>query len=55
MVKSVSDLLPILETFPDEQLMTISYSIILWYVDIANYLVTEQMPDLWTKKELFRS
>jgi len=41
----------ITEIFSDEQLMSVSPSTVLWYADILNYLVTEQMPDLWTKEE----
>jgi len=50
-VESSSDSLHILETFSDEQLMSISHSTVSWYADIVNYLVTEQMPDFWTKQE----
>ena len=50
-VKSVSDTLPVLETFPDEQLISVSPSTVLWYADIVNYLVTEQMPASLTKQE----
>ena len=32
--------LPILETFPDEQLMSVSHAEIPWYADIVNCLVT---------------
>ena len=46
--------LPILETFPDEQLMSVSHAEIPWYADIVNYLVTEQMPSSWTKQEKCR-
>ena len=51
MVKLLSDSLPFLETFPDEHLMSISFSTVPWYADIVNYLFTKQMPDLWTKQE----
>jgi len=53
-VESMSDLQSVLETFTDEQLMFISSSTVLWYVDIVNYLVMEQMPDSWTKQERLR-
>jgi len=53
-VESVSNSLPVLETFPDEQLMSVSSSIVSWYADIVNYLVTEQMPNSWTKQERLR-
>jgi len=49
-VESASDSLPpVLEIFQDEQLMSFSPSTVLWYADIINYLVTEQMLDSWTK------
>ncbi|KAM2027556.1 hypothetical protein ACFX1T_019832 [Malus domestica] len=35
--------LPILETFPDEQLLSLEVSE-PWYVDLVNYLVTKQVP-----------
>ena len=35
-VESVSHSLPVLETFPDEQLMSVSPSTISWYTDIVN-------------------
>jgi len=40
-VESVSDSLPVLETFSDEQLISVSSSTVPWYVDIVNYLITE--------------
>jgi len=40
-VEFVSDSLPVLDTFPDEQLLSVSSSIVSWYADIVNYLVTE--------------
>ncbi|XXG80026.1 hypothetical protein AAC387_Pa09g0980 [Persea americana] len=45
---------PFLETFPDEQLMSVSHVEIPWYADIVNYLVTEQMPSSWIKQEKCR-
>ena len=48
-VKHTNDSLPILEYFPDEQLLHVSQR--PWYVDIANYLVTNQMPSHWTKQD----
>ena len=45
-VESSADSLPILETFPDDQLKSISHLTVPWYADIMNYLVMEQMPDL---------
>ena len=38
-VEYVSDSLPILETFPDDPLMSVSPSSVPWYADIMNYLV----------------
>ena len=48
-VESVSDSLSVIETFPNEQLMSVSPSTVPWYADILNYHVMEKMPDLWTK------
>jgi len=50
-VKSSSDLLPVLEIFPDEQLMSISHSTVPWYADLMNLHLTEQMPGSWSKQE----
>ncbi|MBE2321340.1 hypothetical protein DVA67_035825, partial [Solirubrobacter sp. CPCC 204708] len=41
-----ADTLPILETFPDEQLFALSNC--PWYADLVNYLVTEQVPTHWS-------
>jgi hypothetical protein len=41
--------LPILETFPDEQLFGVSSG--PWFADIVNYLVTGQLPSHWTPQE----
>jgi hypothetical protein len=38
------DVIPISETFPDEQLMHIAQNPAPWFADIVNYLVTGQMP-----------
>ena len=35
--------LPLNESFPDEQLMSVE--VLLWYADIVNYLVTGQLPE----------
>jgi hypothetical protein len=51
-VKSDYDSLPILESFPDEQLMHISK--LPWFADIVNYLVTDQMPSHWTRPDRFK-
>ncbi|KAM1482481.1 hypothetical protein ACFXTO_034785 [Malus domestica] len=42
------DSLPILETFPDEQLMSLEVSE-PWYADLVNYLVTKQVPSTLDK------
>jgi len=41
------DVLPIKDNFPDEQLFAISLA--PWYADIANYLVTGNLPTYWTQ------
>ncbi|XP_070667395.1 uncharacterized protein [Malus domestica] len=50
-----NDLVPISETFPDEQLFTIKSSVTHWYADYINYLVSDIMPpDLtWQQKTRF--
>jgi hypothetical protein len=45
------DVVPIVETFPDEQLMHISQISAPWFADIVNYLVTAQIPSHWTKQD----
>jgi hypothetical protein len=45
------DVVPIVETFLDEQLMHISEIPAPWFVDIVNYLVTAQIPSHWTKQD----
>ncbi|CAN6547062.1 unnamed protein product [Malus baccata var. baccata] len=42
------DSLPILETFPDEQLLSLKVSE-PWYADLINYLVTKQVPSTLDK------
>ncbi|CAN6581623.1 unnamed protein product [Malus baccata var. baccata] len=42
--------LPILETFPDEQLMSINVSE-PWYADLVNFLVTKRIPSTYTKHQ----
>ncbi|CAN6700765.1 unnamed protein product [Malus baccata var. baccata] len=42
--------LPILETFPDEQLMSIKVSE-PWYADLVNFLVTKRIPSTYTKHQ----
>ncbi|CAN6570929.1 unnamed protein product [Malus baccata var. baccata] len=44
------DVLPIPETFPDEQLMSIELSV-PWYADLVNYLVTKQVPSTLNKQQ----
>ena len=41
--------LPLNESFPDEQLMSVD--VLPWYADIVNYLVTGQLPEHWTKQD----
>ena len=53
LVEPIVGSLPTLETFPDEQFMSVSHVDIPWYADNVNYLVTEQMPSSWTKQEKF--
>jgi hypothetical protein len=42
------DIVPIAETFPDEQLMHITQIPAPWFANIVNYLVTNQIPSHWT-------
>ncbi|CAN6576790.1 unnamed protein product [Malus baccata var. baccata] len=42
--------LPILETFPDEQLLSIKVSA-PWYADIVNFLVTKRIPSTYTRHQ----
>jgi len=51
-VESSFDSIPILESFPDEQLFAIFQ--LSWFVDIVNYLATSQMPSRWTKQDMSR-
>jgi hypothetical protein len=41
---------PVEDKFPDENLFTIS-TFTLWYADVANYLVTEKMPQKLSPRE----
>jgi len=50
-VDFTEDVVPIAETFPDEQLMHISQTHAPWFADIVNYLVTNQMPSYWTRHD----
>nr|XP_011463572.1 PREDICTED: LOW QUALITY PROTEIN: uncharacterized protein LOC101311565 [Fragaria vesca subsp. vesca] len=51
-VESIEDPFPIIESFPDEQLMHVSH--LPWYADIVNYLVTGEMPSHWSKQDKSR-
>ena len=51
-VSSPSDSLPIRDSFPDEQLFSVSQS--PWYANIVNYLVTGRMPQHWGKQDRSR-
>ena len=42
--------LPISETFPDEQLLSIEVST-PWYADLVNFLVSKQIPSTYTKHQ----
>ncbi|KAM1381452.1 hypothetical protein ACFX2I_023052 [Malus domestica] len=42
--------LPILETFPDEQLLSIKVSE-PWYADLVNFLVTKRIPSTYTRHQ----
>jgi hypothetical protein len=48
---SLSRLPPISETFPDEQLMDIAYTLSPWFVDIVNYLFTDHMLLHWGRQD----
>ena len=48
-VEPIDDNLPIEESFPDEQLMSVSH--IPWFADIVNYLATCKLPTHWSKKD----
>ena len=47
--ESISNGLPIGDTFPDEQLFALVQC--PWYTDIVNYLVTGQIPPQWTSHQ----
>ncbi|CAN6560283.1 unnamed protein product [Malus baccata var. baccata] len=44
------DIVPILETFPDEQLMSIEVSM-PWYADLVNYLASKVVPSEFNKNQ----
>ena len=48
-----SPLEPISDSFPDEQLFSIT-SCPPWYADIVNFLVTEQLPSHWSKQDIHK-
>ena len=48
-VESGVETIPIRESFPDEQLMSVSQ--LPWFADIVNYLVTGQIPTYWSKQD----
>ena len=50
MVHEEDDAVPIPETFPDEQLLSIKVSA-PWYADLVNYLVSKQVPDTLNKHQ----
>jgi len=33
------------DTFPDEQVLTVTLDLILWFTDYANFLVSDLMPE----------
>jgi hypothetical protein len=45
------DVVPIVETFPGEQLMHVSRIVAPWFANIVNYIVTAQMPSHWIKQD----
>ena len=40
---------PVQETFPDEQLLTVSHTHLPWFADIVNFKAIGQIPHGWTK------
>ncbi|KAH9697871.1 hypothetical protein KPL71_023794 [Citrus sinensis] len=46
---TITETLPLNESFPDEQLMSVE--VLPWYADIVNYLITSQLPEHWTKQD----
>ena len=53
-VDYTEDTRPISETFPDEQLMHIAHIPAPRFVDIVNYLITDQMPLHWGRLDKFK-
>ncbi|KAK9209124.1 hypothetical protein WN944_001488 [Citrus x changshan-huyou] len=48
-LKFIPESLPLNESFPDEQLMSVN--VVPWFADIVNYLATGQIPEHWTKQD----
>jgi len=48
-LKFIPESLPLNESFPDEQLMSVNVA--PWFADIVNYLATGQIPEHWTKQD----
>ncbi|KAH9705550.1 hypothetical protein KPL70_011918 [Citrus sinensis] len=46
---TITESLPLNESFPDEQLMNVE--VLPWYANIVNYLVTGKLPEHWTKQD----
>ena len=46
-----SNIEPIWDKFPDEQLFSIFSSSLPWFAHIVNYLAIEQIPAHWSKQE----
>ena len=49
-LKNDTEILPIREAFPDENLFSV-LSHTPWYADIANYLVSHQVPSTWCAQD----
>ncbi|KAH9723597.1 hypothetical protein KPL70_007175 [Citrus sinensis] len=48
-LKFIPESLPLNESFPDEQLMSVN--VVPWFADIVNYLATGQIPEHWAKQD----
>ncbi|KAH9750378.1 hypothetical protein KPL71_013853 [Citrus sinensis] len=48
-LKFIPESLPLNESFPDEQLMSVN--VVPWFADIVNYLAIGQIPEHWTKQD----
>ncbi|KAH9803520.1 hypothetical protein KPL71_001801 [Citrus sinensis] len=48
-LKFIPESLPLNESFPDEQLMSVN--VVPWFADIVTYLATGQIPEHWTKQD----